>query len=200
MVTIHAYRHPPIANPTGICYGRHDIALAADWQDAARAQGLSPASFASPRQEHPLCFSSPASRALRLATWLWPTQAVCIDDRLHELDFGAWEGRPWSEISPQEVEHWQQDLWRHSAPSGESVEAMNQRVEAFLHDLQQSSKPCAKTVLLVTHHGILKLLMGKALSLTIQQLLDVSVPFATKVSFQLSDDGRTLHSLNKGER
>lgn len=180
--TLHAYRHPPIANPHGLCYGRYDIPLAEDWQQAmagSRPSGL-------PQMP---CLSSPASRALRYAEWLWPLRPICIEPRLRELDFGAWEGRPWSAIAPVQVDHWHKDLWRHSAPGGESVQQMSARLDSLLKELSMSPEP---ELCLVSHHGVLKLLIGKARKLSVTELLAVSVPFGARVSFRLLGDTLSL--------
>lgn len=183
--TLHVYRHPPIANPAGLCYGRYDIPLAKDWQQAVAKTRPS----GDPRSP---CLSSPASRALTYAQWLWPQRPICIEPRLQELDFGAWEGRPWSAIAPSQVDHWQQDLWRHSAPGGESIQQMSARLDRLLIELSLTSAH-APELCLVSHHGVLKLLIGKARQLSVTELLDVSVPFGARVSFRLT--GSTLRPL-----
>lgn len=174
MLTIHAYRHPAIANPDGLCYGRYDIPLAKGWQRDLNG---------SAHIEHAHCFCSPATRAVTYANWLWPDRHICLEPRLQELCFGTWEGRPWTAIAHAEVNHWQQDLWRHSAPGGESVMAMSQRLQGFLTELAAGP---AQAVQLVTHHGVLKLMIGLAKGLAVEELMAVTVPFGAGVSFSLS--------------
>lgn len=192
MVTIHAYRHPAIANPEGLCYGRYDIPLAADWQQQLASTPPSARSKKTVR-----CYSSPATRALTYAFWLWPSCTICVEPRLQELDFGVWEGRPWTAIAHEEVNHWQRDLWRHSAPEGESVKAMSQRLDDFLAALTAEMAEKEQAVQLVTHHGVLKLMIAKAKGLSLDELMAVSVPFGQKVSFRLSshDQSREDHTL-----
>ena len=61
---------------------------------------------------------------------------VRADDRLRELDFGAWEGRDlgnlWTE-EPEAAAAWEHDL-RATPPSfGETVTQLEAPINAFLH-------------------------------------------------------------------
>lgn len=200
MIVIQAYRHPPIHNPEQLCYGRFDIPLATDWQQSMRSAGL--------RQSdtEALIFTSPASRASSFAAWLWPRRIACVSPALSEMDFGRWEGRPWSTIAPSEVCHWQDDLWRHSAPEGESAQQVRARVEGFLRSLRpltaslsHGSRLEAKpkpSVRLVTHHGILKTLVACAQGLSVEEMLAVKIPFGQSITLTWDHDQQALSLLS----
>ena len=79
---LHLIRHPRPLVAAGICYGRLDIPAENAAAEAARL-----------RRELPLelpVWSSPLLRCRALAAELHPLPR--IDDRLAEMDFGAWEG------------------------------------------------------------------------------------------------------------
>lgn len=177
-----AYRHPPIHNPDGLCYGRYDIALAEGWREAMGQ--LTPYKPITTR-----LFVSPASRAKHMAAWLWPDSFVCVTEALAEMDFGAWEGRPWSDIPEAEVSHWGDDLMRHSPPGGESADEMQQRLLGFVQTMQDFEQ-----VEVITHHGVLKLLLGIARSLPLAEALRIQVPFGGRVVLRVTEDG-----LEEGE-
>ena len=54
---------------------------------------------------------------------------VVVDDRLVEIDWGTWEGRPASSLAVADVERWKAD--KGTAPAGESLDALSRRVESF---------------------------------------------------------------------
>jgi alpha-ribazole phosphatase len=89
--------------------------------------------------------TSPLRRAAdvgrQLARWGWEHR---IDARVSELDFGAWDGRLWSEIGAAAVDAWCADFARHAPGGGEPVEQLLQRCAAFLRE-----PPCC----VVAHAG-----------------------------------------------
>jgi broad specificity phosphatase PhoE len=54
---------------------------------------------------------------------------VVVDDRLVEIDWGTWEGRPAASLAVADVGRWQAD--KGTAPAGESLDALSRRVELF---------------------------------------------------------------------
>lgn len=147
------WRHPRAIGAAGRCIGRTDIPvhprkarrLAHRVRALARRQGL-------PREVwvSPLVRSRDVGR--QLARWGWRVQ---VDARLSELDFGHWDGRPWSDIAWDEVESWQNDLLRHAPGGGESLARLAARVQAFVAETAASGAPR----LLVGHGGWLNVLL-----------------------------------------
>lgn len=103
---------PPL---TGL--GRHQAALAA--QAVAR---MSPARIVS----SPLLRARQTAEAIAAVTG----HTVEIDERLIELDYGSWEGRPLSEADAERVERWRRDS-SFAPPEGESLDVVGLRVAAF---------------------------------------------------------------------
>lgn len=154
-----AARHAPAAAP-GRCYGRIDEPVDRPPERAAEQ-------IAAQLDRPPdLVWSSPSARCRDPAALLARRVGAPhrIDPRLHELDFGAWEGEPWTELERRDgarLRAWADD-WQHSAPpGGESAVALQARVHAWLAGLS----PFA-THLLVGHAGVLRalsvLLEGRA--------------------------------------
>lgn len=53
---------------------------------------------------------------------------VTVDDRLVEIDWGAWEGRPAGSLAVVDVDRSKDD---GTAPEGESLDSLSRRVESF---------------------------------------------------------------------
>lgn len=143
-------RHPLPEVAPGVCYGSSDIPAAA----AALAEGhaaLAP-QLAPLLARGARLYSSPLQRCTALATLFGvPT----LDARLAEMDFGAWELRPWSDIAHAEVNAWVADLLDYRPGGGETVRAVAARVQSFLDELQHDA-------VIVCHAGTIRLMAAIA--------------------------------------
>ncbi len=148
--TLWLQRHAPVVAEPGLCYGATNLQAHAQATLEA-AQRIAPLLPAGLRLR-----SSPLRRCAELAdaiAALRPDLAVQHDARLAEMNFGAWEGRPWSAIPREDFEAWTADF--ADAPAGahgESVRAFMQRVAAA-HDEWLAGEGDA---LWVTHAGVLR--------------------------------------------
>lgn len=143
-------RHPLPQVAPGVCYGSSDIpagAAALAEGHAALAPQLAPLLARGAR-----LYSSPLRRCTALAT-LFGTPT--LDARLAEMDFGAWELRPWSDIAHAEVDAWAADLLDYRPGGGETVREVAARVQSFLDDLRQDS-------IIVCHAGTIRLIAAMA--------------------------------------
>jgi 2,3-bisphosphoglycerate-dependent phosphoglycerate mutase len=106
---------------------------------------------------HPIEFdslvSSPSMRAVETARLAYGEPRR--DPRLRELDFGELEGSTWTECSA-EMRKRLADFDAFAAPQGETVRQLAERVSAALADLD------AGRHLVVTHGGVIRLLLGRA--------------------------------------
>ena len=77
--------------------------------------------------------TSPLQRGADTGRWLarWGWRHV-VDPRLRELDFGAWDGRAWAEISVEAIDAWCADFGSHRPGGGEPVAALLDRCAAFM--------------------------------------------------------------------
>ena len=116
---------PP--NRAGLLLGRSDAALT----DKGRAQAERLAAALS-GLDVARVLTSPLRRACDTAA---PIAAACgrsveADDRLIEIDYGEWEGRPFTDLDPDVVAHWRRD-GGFAPPGGESLEVVAGRVASF---------------------------------------------------------------------
>jgi alpha-ribazole phosphatase len=128
-------RHAP-AIDSAICYGRTDVHVQVAPEHAATRL------IASYRGDPPRrVWSSPASRCRLVAEKLAATLQIplTVDDALHELHFGAWEGRPWSAIQTEErvaYEAWMNDWQRLAPPGGERPADIEARARGWLRGVE----------------------------------------------------------------
>jgi alpha-ribazole phosphatase len=155
-------RHAPVA-VKGICYGQSDVPLSLSAEDAGdvvcdrwrrAAQGV------------PELWSSPSARARGIVEVLarrWNVDAH-VDARLSELAFGAWEGRSFDEIERSDrvrFDRWMQSFEIEAPPGGETVDDLRRRFTAWLAERRASGR----TVLAVTHAGVIRVARAHALGL-----------------------------------
>jgi alpha-ribazole phosphatase len=153
-------RHPAPQIEPGICYGRLDIPIYpnADIEALARNPMFDGST---------IIWTSPAHRCRRLADRIADALSIPLiaDPRLLELDFGAWEGKPWDEVPRAELDRWAADPLAFRAPGGESGGELIARVNDFLAGLSQDC-------VVVSHGGPLRvlsaLLLGKPVDLLSQ--------------------------------
>lgn len=170
---LHLIRHTePLIEP-GICYGRLDI-LAKNVNTAAeRLRAELPPDLP--------VWSSPLRRCRELAELLHPTPA--FDRRLAEMDFGRWEGRLWDSIPRAELDAWAADIAGYAPPGGESPRQLQRRALEFVSEL---SVPEA---VLVTHAGVIRMLLAAQRNLPVDQWLEQPVAYAARVVLDLGRPG-----------
>ncbi len=160
-------RHPPLPDHADLCYGRQDIALPpAVFEHASRLlRGTLPA--------WPM-LSSPAARCIGLAYACAEQRPVRTDPRLQEMDFGAWQGLPWSQVPRPELDRWSADVCGYSPPDGESFLEVIARVRALLGELREPH-------VLVTHAGVIRAAMHLIEGLAPERAAAFVVPYAEPI-------------------
>jgi alpha-ribazole phosphatase len=147
-VQLYLIRHPAPQVAVGVCYGRTDLPLAEDVAAAAtRIAAQLPPRLA--------IYTSPLQRCQQLADALDPVPNS--DSRLQEMNFGEWEMRPWNLIEREALDHWAADPLGYAPPQGESVGELKRRVLHFLCEAQGRK---LKSAALVTHAGVMKVIVG----------------------------------------
>ncbi|MDO9270597.1 MAG: alpha-ribazole phosphatase [Methylobacter sp.] len=175
---IYLIRHTQTATDPGLCYGQSDIALADSFPDEMASLHDKLPEF----DDDCTVFSSPLTRCLQLAETFSDT--VITDARLQELDFGEWEGKCFDDIDAAVLQHWTNNFVTAAPPKGENFEDLYQRTGSFWQDLLATD---AKQVLVITHAGVIRALLARALNL----------PLAN--SFQLRIDSGSAHKLRQAD-
>jgi len=143
-LTLYLIRHPRPLIAAGICYGQLDVEAEDPAAIVARLRAELPPGVP--------VWSSPLQRCRTLAEALHP--APQIDARLMELNFGAWEGRPWDAVPRTELDAWAADVVGYAPPGGESPRQLRARVLDFVAGLSAGEH------VLVTHAGVIRVLLA----------------------------------------
>ena len=153
---LHLIRHTAPDVPAGLCYGQSDVPLASTFAEevvdvqrrlGALLEGRAPSRI----------YSSPLSRCTQLAEACGYATPL-LDERLMELNFGAWELRRFDEITDPQLQCWYDDYLYEAPTGGESFYQQTQRVADFLDELRaeltNENSPEGE-VLIFTHGGVL---------------------------------------------
>lgn len=136
--------------------------------------------------------SSPLQRCAAFAGELAAVRGVAVDIRpdLRELHFGAWEGRHPADLMRDQADELGQfwnDPYAYTPPQAEPVAAFRRRVLAELASL--AACYAGRRVLVVTHAGVMRLLLAQARQLADRDLLQVQVAYAELVRLHRHEDG-----------
>ena len=136
--------------------------------------------------------SSPLQRCARFAAELGEQLSlpVQLDEDLQELHFGAWEGQSAAALMETDAEalglFWA-DPYSFTPPQGEPVSAFAARVLAAVARLHTAY--AGKRVLLISHGGVMRLLLAQARGLPREQLLNVEVGHGAMFALTVEVDG-----------
>lgn len=146
-MTLILVRHTRPLVADGVCYGMTDLDLAPTFDDeAARVVAALP-----PVER---LVTSPLGRCRRLAERIGAAKSLVpvVDPRLREMDFGAWEGVPWSAIPRDELDAWAADFLHARPHGGESVHMLYERSRSAIADYRATGL----SHIVVTHAGVIK--------------------------------------------
>lgn len=137
--------------------------------------------------------SSPLQRCARFAEELAEQRGLplSLEPALQELHFGAWEGRSAAELMATDADalgRFWADPYALTPPGGEPLVEFEARVLGALRRLQL--RHAGERLLLVTHGGVMRLLLADARGLPPADLLQVEVTHAQRVRLQLDRFGR----------
>jgi alpha-ribazole phosphatase len=136
--------------------------------------------------------SSPLQRCARFAAELGEqlNLPVHLDKDLQELHFGAWEGQSAAALMATDAEalglFWA-DPYSFTPPQGEPVSDFAERVLGAVARLHQAY--ASERVLLISHGGVMRLLLAQARGLPREQLLNVEVAHAALFALSVEADG-----------
>lgn len=145
-------RHAPPVVATGTCYGMLDL-------PAESAPTLACARRLAKALPGPaLVWHSPLQRCLQLAQSVQATRPdwqPLPDARLREMDFGSWEGRPWTSLAKTDIDAWTADFAHHRPGGGEPLADMLVRVAQALYDTRQAARAAGLPhAVWLTHAGV----------------------------------------------
>lgn len=137
--------------------------------------------------------SSPLQRCALFAEELAAQRGVPLElePALQELHFGDWEGRSTADLMATDAEalgRFWADPYACPPPGGEPLAAFEARVLGAVQRLQ--ARHAGERLLLVSHGGVMRLLLARARGLAPADLLQVAVAHAQRVRLALDGAGR----------
>jgi alpha-ribazole phosphatase len=144
------------ANASGLLLGRADPPLDA----TGRVQASAVAASLAPLARGTRIISSPLRRARETASLVAREEPVEIDERWIELDYGALEATPISDVGAEMWARWRSDL-SFAPEGGESIQSLGERVAAACAELIADAEE--RDVVVVTHVSPVKAAVAWAL-------------------------------------
>ncbi len=183
------------ANARGLLLGRLDVPL--DDVGRAQAQQVAGAVLAhAERTRTPVAavVSSPLERTRQTAEAFG--LPVRVDERLIELDYGALDGTPLTDVPPQVWAEWQADPGFLPPGCSESIAAVQERVERACEDWAAVAR-LEGVVVLVTHVSPLKASVGWAMGIGTGAAWTTHVDPASVTRITVGGGRRVLRTFNE---
>jgi alpha-ribazole phosphatase len=155
--TIFVARHAPVAE-SGICYGQSDQPTTLD---AAAASAILLERLTTRVIPVSRVWCSPWERARAPAEHVarMLRVPVTVDERLSELSFGDWEGRPYARLEREaSFVEWMRDWRAARPPGGERLAELVERVRTWRADALERGG----VALAITHAGVIRVLRADA--------------------------------------
>lgn len=181
--TLTFIRHTRTATGPGICYGHTDVDLAPSAPDE-----MSRILEKINQYQPGLMVSSPLQRCTKLASFLENHYQLSfqLDDRIKETCFGEWELKPWNEIKQSQLLEWTESFENIPPPGGESFNMLLDRFDPFWKEIWENS---AREIFVISHDGILRSALVKALGLSARQVFSFTLAYGTVIRIRKVESG-----------
>ncbi|MDO4695694.1 histidine phosphatase family protein [Porphyromonas sp.] len=131
MLIIDWIRHTSLQIDGSYSYGQTDVQVSDNFESEAavvkqRLQGV----------KYDAVYTSPLSRASKLARYCGYEDAIA-DHRIMEIFLGEWELKKWADIIMYDnLDDWFANFHNLTAPGGENLHQLLDRVTDFIHDVR----------------------------------------------------------------
>lgn len=199
-ITVDFIRH---GEPEGgdILRGRVNPVLThLGWQQMRIATALNSAhepTAVTPNWTH--IVSSPLSRCCEFAarTAEKVQLELSIEDQWQEIDYGDWDGmliKDWRVVAADQFKAFRNDLSALAPPNGEDYLSFKGRITTAFESL--SKLPDGSHVLVVTHGGVLRVVLPTVLGMPLNKSFPLHIPFAcfSRIYLEFAN-GRANYSL-----
>ncbi len=187
---IYLIRHPEVYNPNKLCYGQSEMPLEEnftiqfDWIKE-RLNLDDSTSY----------FSSPLRRCTKLSSYL-SDDKFTIDQRISDLNFGAWEMKEWSAIPTKTVNAWNADFVNYKIKKGECFLDLYERAVDFYEDVITNTE--SENIVVVTHAGIIRSIASYILDFPLEKVFNLKIDpsSVTKINYNSKLDLSSISFLN----
>jgi alpha-ribazole phosphatase len=181
-------RHTSLEIAPSICYGQSDVDVSVNF-DIERLQlqeKLASSTFDA-------IYASPLQRCHKLAQALcadaslgFTNKDIQLDERLKELHFGDWEMSPWDAIPRDVFDVWANNYANLAPPNGETFSQLHARSKSFVEDVSSHSQ--GKSILVVTHGGLIRALIAEVLQMPLKRLFRLTINHASVTQLEFKGD------------
>ncbi|MBL9137796.1 MAG: histidine phosphatase family protein [Verrucomicrobiales bacterium] len=158
--------------------GRIDMAISA----LGRNQAAALAEYVSRKFSIDAIYASPMKRVQMTLEPLrarLPLAPVLVDD-LREVDFGAWTGLRWDQISERfgvTAYDWLDSLERGAMPDAEPEEIFRRRVDRALKRIFEEQS--GRTIAVACHGGVIRMALAVLLELPLHKMTHLEIDYAS---------------------
>ena len=102
-----------------------------------------------------------------------------IDNQWQEIDYGDWDGMlvsEWRKVAAEQFKAFKNDLSALAPPNGEDYLSFKERVLAAWEQI--ATKPDGSHLLIVTHGGVLRVILPSVLGMPFNRSFPLHIPFA----------------------
>lgn len=191
---LYLIRHGEVAARKGAYFGSTDLSLSeAGVQQLEELRKVLPAGI----QTCSLWYS-PLTRCGQTAEILFPNHTnKAVDTVLREIDFGAWEGLSFEDISrrtnPECLNQWAAFSEEFTFPGGDCLGDFCSRMDTLAERIRKSAEPA---LALVTHGGVIRHLICSLLGIPQKMALSFHIPYGSISVMDVFDEGACLLNLN----
>ncbi|KAF5091236.1 Adenosylcobalamin/alpha-ribazole phosphatase [anaerobic digester metagenome] len=126
-------------------------------------------------------YSSPLCRCVETLDILLGGRSIprFTIDALQEINMGDWDGKSFAEIKELYLERFEQrgrELDVFAPPAGESFVSLQQRVLPVFAEMVKEND--AKSIVILTHAGVIRVILAKLFGLTIKEVFKWKIPYA----------------------
>jgi len=184
---LYLVRHTTPKNMQGICYGVSDVDIESGYelQFEKIKNKIRPC-------EDTLFISSPLQRCAKLAAHLSNNNYIS-DQRLKELDFGAWELMPWDLIPRKYFDDWSKDYVNNLTPGNDSLFQLYHRAIAVYQEVIREKY---QRVVWVTHAGIIRSLLIFAQQKQLAEAFDFEIGYGSVSKLVFRDGVISVQYVN----
>ena len=194
VTTVWLIRHGSPEGGNGRCYGRHDIPLSAEGVNQAKqiSAQLAGESISN-------IYSSHLRRAFDTGRIIAEPHGLAVRplEDLAEIHFGDLEGLTYEEIQkryPDIFESWMTRPTETQFPNGESFQQMSVRVLRAFDSLTSNHRN--QSIVVVAHSGVIRLLLGKALSIPSTEIFRLAQRYGAINRIRYFEHGPIVELIN----
>jgi len=177
---------------TGQHTGRTDLPLTEAGETEARATAPLFASMLGPDKLGAI-YSSPRQRVLRtLELVVGHVSGVVTDEALGEVNYGDFEGLTPAQIQERAPGWW---LWNDGCPGGETLDAVEERVDGFIANLRAAHRD--DTVCVASHGHLSRAFCARLLGMPLRAAGAFAISTCALADFTKKDGRFLLSAWNR---